>query len=338
MAYTCNYTLNLGALCIVEQSHSPVGLVLLMIASYFFFILLIFDETMFARLVMPHFLYTETDNAPIEKALFSVIPVPYEKTVSYGAGTAAAPGAIIEASGQLEAWDGRSIPSDRGINTQEEVRASEPEEMIELVSERIKLCFSHSSVPVVIGGEHSVSCGVWKAIAETYGAGEIGIVQIDAHADLRDSYQGTRYSHACAIRRACDYDFSVYQAGVRSISYDEVLFRKSYPNIKWADAQDIRRKRASLDIDELFPDKVYITIDVDGFDPSVFRETGTPEPGGLMWYEVLFFIERIARSREIVGFDVVELAPHRGSHVEAFAAARLIHDIMGIIVRSKKTI
>lgn len=285
---------------------------------------------------MTHFLHTETDNSPLEKAMFSVIPVPYEKTVSFGSGTKRAPEAILTASGQLEAWDGRSTPSKEGINTQSPVYAEEPKDMIEQLADRIIQCFAQSAVPITIGGEHTVSCGAWKAIADHYGTEDTGIVQIDAHADLRDSYQGSKHSHACVIRRACDYGFNIYQAGVRSISYEEEEFRKSYDKIRYSDARDIRRNRASLDIDELFPEKVYITIDVDGFDPSIFRETGTPEPGGLMWYEVLFFIERIAKTRKIIGFDVVELAPQEESHVEAFAAARLIHDIMGIIQRSQK--
>ncbi|ADN01273.1 agmatinase [Spirochaeta thermophila] len=283
----------------------------------------------------PHFLHSEIPNASPEEAFFHVIPVPYERTTSFGKGAARGPSAILEASGQLEVWDGRGIPAEVGIHTGGPVKARTPERMAREVAARMRPVLRSGRVPVLLGGEHTVSVGAWEALKEVYGPGQVGIVQIDAHADLRDTYEGSRFSHACVMRRALDHGFSIFQAGVRSLSPGEVALRRELAGrqVFWKDAPELRRTGAPLALPPDFPSNVYLTIDVDGFDPSVVWETGTPEPGGLFWYEVLDFIERVAEAHTVVGFDVVELAPAKGSHVGAFVAARLVYQVMGIVFR-----
>ncbi|AEJ60570.1 agmatinase [Spirochaeta thermophila DSM 6578] len=283
----------------------------------------------------PHFLYTEIPNSLASEAFFHVIPVPYERTTSFGKGAARGPSGILEASGQLEVWDGWGIPADAGIHTGGPVKVHTPERMVREVAARMRPALRSGSVPVLLGGEHTVSVGAWEALAERFGPGEVGIVQIDAHADLRDTYEGSRFSHACVMRRALDHGFRIFQAGVRSLSPEEVALRRELAGsqVFWQDAPELRKAGATLALPPDFPQNVYLTIDVDGFDPSVVWETGTPEPGGLFWYEVLDFIERVAEAHPIVGFDVVELAPAKGSHVGAFVAARLVYQVMGIVFR-----
>ncbi|MBF0302945.1 MAG: arginase family protein, partial [Desulfamplus sp.] len=225
-----------------------------------------------------------------------------------------------------------------------------------------------NAIPVLLGGEHTVTLGALRALKKyfikssancdskdsttnldsaSYSSNQsaalgnirapFGIIQIDAHADLRDSYQGSGLSHACVMRRAVDdLNIPLFQIGVRAISYEEVIFR-SQKNIPFIDAKDIYSYgvKAICDSDKLlpvdFPKKIYITLDVDGLDPSVIRATGTPVPGGISWYDTLTLLEKIIKIREVIGFDVVELAPVEGDHASDFAAAQLTYSVMGMI-------
>lgn len=211
---------------------------------------------------------------------------------------------------------------------------------------------SVNTIPVLLGGEHTVTLGALRALKKYFikssancdckdsnhnKIAPFGIVQIDAHADLRESYQGSRLSHACVMRRAVDdLNIPLFQIGVRALSYEEVVFRRE-KNISFIDAKDIYLKgvKAVCDSDNLlpvdFPKKIYITLDVDGLDPSVIRATGTPVPGGLGWYDTLTLLEKIISERDVVGFDLVELAPVEGDRASDFAAAQLIYSIMGMV-------
>jgi agmatinase len=290
----------------------------------------------------PPFLKSELTEEQKTRGLFHVIPVPFEESVSYGGGTATGPSAILEASSQLEVWDGRGIPAERGIVTLDPITESPAEAMIEASSTRVFEVLESGSVPVTLGGEHTVSVGPFKALEKwsSLHGRKVGIVQIDAHADLRDSYEGSPLSHACVMRRAFDYGFPLYQIGVRSLSPPEVEFRRRIREedpgrLGWLDAADaVRGAVSSISLPDGFPELIYLTIDIDGFDPSLFPATGTPEPGGLLWYQCIDMIESIASSRSIIGFDLVELAPVEGRNVDAFAAARLIYEIMGIVERN----
>jgi len=276
------------------------------------------------------------------KALFHIIPAPLEESVSYGKGTANGPAAIIEASQQMERWDGFSVPGDRGMFTKylnfgEKKNASYgAEEFLKVIEKEVFDSLSEKHIPIVLGGEHTVSLGAFRAINRDSSPykGKTGIIQFDAHGDLRNEYRGSRLSHACVMRRAFDLGFPIFQVGVRSISLEELDLRKNNINkINYIDAyQAVTENINKIKLPDDFPENIYLTIDVDGFDISVFPATGTPEPGGLGWYQVLSIIESVAAQRKIIGFDVVELAP-ASLHASEFAAARLVYNVMGILER-----
>jgi agmatinase len=189
-------------------------------------------------------------------------------------------------------------------------------------------------VPVLLGGDHSITFGSLQALQEIYG--EFGVIQFDAHADLRDTYEGSKYSHACVMRRAhADIGLPLFQFGVRSLSPEEVTYRreKSIPHL---DAHEFAEKGGlawlqgfSGDIlPENFPRRVFLTFDVDAFDCSLMPATGTPEPGGFTWWEALFLVRRCLARRECIGFDVTELAPIESMTAPTFATARLTYELM----------
>lgn len=281
----------------------------------------------------PHFLGSEIKQGDEKEALFHIIPVPYEESVSYGGGTRRGPKAILEASWQLEVWDGYSIPADEGIYTHEEITEDDPQGMAGRVSAAVKGVLKKRGIPVILGGEHTVSLGAFEAIMAD--KRDIGIVQIDAHADLRDEYEGNPFSHACVMRRAIDMELSIYQIGVRSLSPEEVMFREQQ-GIDYLDAVEaVPENFTVIELPDTFPENIYLTIDIDGFDPAVFSATGTPEPGGLGWYQGLSMIQSLVTGgRRIIGFDVVELAPRDGVNADPFGAARLVYNVMGIIQRA----
>lgn len=295
---------------------------------------------------------------------FHVIPAPMESSVSYGGGTAAGPKAILEASDQLEAWDNSqsvAVIRESGIYTTPAIDCkSDPETILGQIEDAVTRALLLNAIPVVLGGEHTVTLGALRALKKHLiqpscanqtesphnQAAPFGIIQIDAHADLRDTYQGSRLSHACVMRRAVDdLCIPLFQIGVRAISREEVIFRQKN-NICFIDAQELYFKGLSAPSpcftgrfatlsDEIvpadFPQKIYITLDVDGLDPSVIRATGTPVPGGLGWYDTMMILEKIISRREVIGFDVVELAPIKGDHASDFAAAQLAYSVMGMV-------
>lgn len=274
---------------------------------------------------MKKFLESEIPDIPPEECLFHVIPAPYEKTVSYGGGTAKGPEAILEASCQLEAYDGTSCPCEHGIHTREPAQTLE--EVEAAVSEVLRI----GKIPVVLGGEHTVTFGALKALKDA--GEEFGIVQIDAHADLRDTYGGNPFSHACVMRRAIEMDFPLFQIGVRSLSISEVELRREM-GIPCLDGYEIGRNGIPDNLlPKGFPEKVYVTFDVDGLDPSIMPSTGTPEPGGMDWFQTFQCLTQIVESRTVIGSDFVELAPIENLCAPDFLAARLIYNFMGLVAR-----
>ena len=292
------------------------------------------------------FLGSEFSQYPAAHARFHVIPVPYEHSVSYGGGTAEGPAAILEASDQLEVFDGSSSPGEDGIHTHPPVDCSGgPAEVFpritSLVASVLQAGAEHTPVPVILGGEHSITPPAVAACRDVFSPdGEVGLIQIDAHADLRESYQDSRDSHACIARRIHeDLGMPVIQIGVRSLSPEEVIYRAGHTAgapvpIYYHDAADIVPTGvAEIPIPDSFPSRAYLTIDVDGLDSAIMPATGTPVPGGLGWYQTLAIIESVARSVSIIGFDVVELAPIAGQHAWQYTAAELTYRVMGIISR-----
>lgn len=280
------------------------------------------------------FLSSEVPARPAEKCLFHVVPVPLEATVSYAGGTAGGPAAILDASDQLELLlaDG-SAPGEKGIFTHPPVDcAAAPEIVMERIAAATRAALDAGGLPVLLGGEHSLTYGALKALKERHGT--FGVIQFDAHADLRDSYEGSKWSHACVMRRAvADLGLPLAQFGNRIFCREELQARKDFGVISWDAPVLLRHPLPASLLPESFPQRVFITFDVDGLDPSVIEETGTPVPGGLGWYQALDLAENALRGRTLLGFDVVELAPRSGKIASDFAAALLTYSLMGMALR-----
>jgi len=281
----------------------------------------------------PIFLGSEFTHPKPEDAFFHILPIPYEKSVSYGGGTAQGPSAILEASWQLETWDGKSNPSRKGIHTHAPVNVEgEPEKIIENIAQATKSLLDTGGFPIGLGGEHTVTYGIIKGLIDA-GYDDFGVVQIDAHADLRDAYEGNPYSHASVMKRIVDLDIPLFQLGVRALCEEEMKTRKTY-GIKHLDADILIPKNIhSFELPDDFPSKVFFTLDVDGLDPSIFPSTGTPVPGGLGWYQTLALFESVAKQCQIIGFDITEFSPIKGFHSYEFSAALLAYKMMGIVER-----
>lgn len=282
----------------------------------------------------PIFLGSEIEQPQPEQALFHVLPVPFEKTVSYGGGTALGPEAILQASWQLEVWDGESRPADRGIFTHPPVDCStSAAQIIETIADTVAGIVRLGKIPVAIGGEHTVTYGVIKGLLAA-GSRNFGVVQIDAHADLRDAYQGDPLSHASVMKRIVDCDIPLYQLGIRAFCEEERDTRLEY-GVHHCDAKELAANNLrEITLPDNFPENVFFTVDIDGLDPSIFPSTGTPVPGGLGWYQTLSLFESVARQRRIIGFDLMEFAPIEGFHAYDYAAAELLYRLMGIVDRT----
>ncbi len=273
----------------------------------------------------------------LEGAAFVVVPVPYDLTTTYQGGARKGPAAILEASCNMELYD-EEIEAETyraGIHTMEplEAVASGPEGMLGRIEEAVTGVFQLGKIPVMLGGEHSITLGAVRAARKRYP--KLSVLHLDAHADMRMSYQGTPYSHACIGRRMIEL-CPVVQAGIRSMSVEEADFlrRRKLPSCS---AAAIRRDRAWVGklIRHLTRD-VYITVDLDAFDPAVMPATGTPEPGGMLWHDVLDLLREVCRKKNVIGFDLVELAPIPGMVAPDFLAARLAYRMMGYVTQKSR--
>ncbi len=279
------------------------------------------------------------EHADWEGARVAVLPVPYDLTTSYGAGARHGPAAIIAASQQLELYDEEldAEPYEVGVTTLPPLEsvAAGPEAMSALIQATAGDVLDAGKFPIWLGGDHSITHGVVRALAERHG--RFSLLQIDAHADLRAAYQGTPWSHACVARRALEAGASVAQIGIRSLSAEEAAFLKTGPAVTTVTARELARDPRAFGraLDALF-DPVYVTLDVDAFDPSVVPGTGTPEPGGLDWYAVLSILEAAFERRAVVGADVVELAPAAGLNGPAFMVAKLVYKMIGYWQRAQR--
>lgn len=282
----------------------------------------------------PVFLGSEFEHPAFDDALFHILPVPYEKSVSYGGGTRLGPASILEASWQLETWDGKSNPSTLGIHTHPPVNCEvDAEQVIDNIAEATQKIVAAGKFPIVLGGEHTVTYGVIKGLLAS-GMEDFGVVQIDAHADLCEAYEGNPYSHASVMKRIVDEDIPLFQLGVRAYCEEEIHTRKVH-DIHHLDADVLVPKNIqSFDLPDDFPGQVFFTLDIDGMDPSIFPSTGTPVPGGLGWYQTLALFESVAKERKIIGFDIMEFAPIEGFHAYQFSASLLVYKMMGIVLRN----
>jgi agmatinase len=271
-----------------------------------------------------------------ESARVCVLPVPYESTTCYRTGTAMGPAAIVAASMNMELYDEELEiePFRIGIHTTTPFVPSKNSvaEALEDVEKVVRQLAEEHKFPVILGGEHSISLGCVRALKRTYP--DLSVLQIDAHADLRDAWEGTALSHACVMRRIIEVAPAV-QVGIRSMTREEQELARSR-SLKIVQARELAAARAdekrSLEtiLAALSP-TVYLTIDADGLDPSIMPAVGTPEPGGLGWYQTLSLIREVVSSRHVVGFDFVELCPIAGNLAPDFLAARLVYKTIGYI-------
>ncbi len=281
-----------------------------------------------------------------EKAGVFVLPVPYEATVSYGTGTRGGPAALIAASQQVELYDPDEDGEPAlayGVHTLPAVEGcGSPEQMMEQVAAAAEQVARSRKLLLALGGEHSISPALVRGVLRGRGIPELTVVQIDAHADLRDSYLGTRYSHACAMRRIMEENPGpLVQVGVRSYSREEVeVLRAAGSRITFWSARAIQKADPSVFLQRLAGavrgKNVYLTIDVDGLDPSVIPATGTPEPGGLGWQQTLGMLKSVAGWGHVIAVDCVELAPQPGLHMAEFAAARLLHEVLNRVMARER--
>ena len=267
-----------------------------------------------------------------------LVPVPYDSTTSYRSGARHGPKAILEASRQLEEYD---LELDRdisrvGIHTAPEVEpdVSGPEAMVRRVEQAVRSLAARGKLIGLLGGEHSIAVGSVRAMRELYP--DLSVLYLDAHADLRDEYMGTAWGHASVARRLYDL-CNIVQVGVRSLSSAERQF------VRDAGLSVIFWPPPSVDIPELssgvlgsLSEHVYVSIDLDVFDPSIMAAVGTPEPGGMGWEQVTGLLRSVAESRRLVGFDVTELSPPEGPEACAFTAAKLVYKLIGYATASEQ--
>jgi agmatinase len=266
----------------------------------------------------------------LDTARAVIVPYAYEGGVSYGLGAADAPRAVLEASQQVEFYDiGLDAEPYRvGIGTLEPPEIpQESEQMVALLSQVTGDLLDRGKFPVVIGGDHSITTGFVRTVAERFP--EFGVIQLDAHADLRDSYEGNPLSHASVMARARELTPHTIQIGIRSMAAEEAARVKS-ENLSFCTMRQWRQGR--FDLEKALaglPKQVFITLDVDVFDWSVIAGTGTPEPGGLYWDEALDLLEAIFQAKDVIGCDVVELAHRPGDMNSPFAVAKLVYKMIG---------
>jgi len=266
-------------------------------------------------------------NDPYKDARVCIIPVPYEGTVCFRKGTKNGPAALLHASYEVEDYD---IEMERevieeGFHVMEPLKIADgekPEKAVEMVRAAVSKVYGDGKMPVVIGGEHSISVGAVQALKDE----DISVLHIDAHSDLRDEFEGSKYSHACAARRIRELVDSVAQVGIRSATRECMEYLDS---IGKKGTMFFGRDYDIDEILEILGDRVYITLDMDGFDSSLVPAVGTPQPGGLLWHDFMDITRAVGKEKEIVGFDVVELAPIADNPASDLVAAKALYKLAG---------
>jgi len=269
-----------------------------------------------------------------ETARVAILPAPYDGTSTWVKGADRGPAAVIDASAHLELYDietGTEVYR-MGISTERALDGSgSPEEMAARVREAVGRLLDRGRLPVLLGGEHSVTIGAVAAAASRFRG--LSVLQLDAHADLRPTFEGSAYNHACVmsrVREMCPF----VQVGIRSMDVEEKAFLPE-GRVFFAERIQIKEGPGWMDaVVAALADTVYLTVDLDVFDPSLVPSTGTPEPGGLGWYPVLALLRRVCRSRRLVAFDVVELCPSSFNRAPDFLAAKLVYKILSYIFES----
>jgi agmatinase len=269
---------------------------------------------------------TTTDFA---NARVVILPIPLDRTTSYVPGTRNGPHEILVASSHMELWDEETQTDVHSIGIftlpEMEFPFASMDDVVGAIRRVTAELVNRGKFPLILGGEHSITPAAVGAVAAKYPG--LSVLQIDAHADLRDSFMGTPHSHACAMRRTLEFAPTT-QVGIRSLSPEEAA---AAPSLQTQIFYDFNMRQDADWIDRVvdsLSETVYISIDVDGFDPAIMPATGTPEPGGLSWYEALTLLRRVIERRTVVGCDIVELSPMPGNVAPNFLCAKLIYKIL----------
>lgn len=268
-----------------------------------------------------------------------ILPIPYEATTTYRNGCENGPDAILEASGQVEYYDEEldwETGKDIGIYTAESIadtrngRSVSSEEMLQVTRETVSQMIADGKFVIGLGGEHSITTGLVEAYRKAYPNEPFTVVQIDAHGDLRYEYEGSIHNHACVMRRIVEMGLPTVQIGIRAICKEEADLIKE-KNLTVFRAREIATQPDWMEraIASIPTKQVFLTIDLDGIDPTLMPGVGTPEPGGLNWYSLLSFLRQVFQNHEVIGCDVMELAPITDSVVSQFTAAKLVYKLIG---------
>jgi len=284
------------------------------------------------------FLVLDAAEHTYARSRFALLPIPYDATVSFQVGTRRGPEAIIAASEHLETYDEETElePADAGICVLPmlEQHTDGPGAMFECIHAAAAEVVRDGKFLLGLGGEHSVTPGLVRAVRGKYP--DLSVLQIDAHLDLRDSYQGSRHSHACAMRRCLEDVQRIVPVGIRNVYREEIEVMRAHAIEPFMAERCVRDDAWIPQAVEKLTGHVYVTIDVDGFDPAYAPGTGTPVPGGLDWYRVLRLLRAVAAQRQIVAADIVEVLPIPGQAVTEFLAAKLAYKIMAYVLAAEK--
>jgi len=275
------------------------------------------------------------EDSALETSRVAILPVPYDFSVSYQSGTRWGPAAILAASRNMEVWDDELGATYRcGIHTLPELEPTSegPSEQVKRVELAMDWVYAQGKAPVMLGGEHSITAGAVRAALKRHP--RLSVLQLDAHADMRDHYLDSPDSHACVMRRIREL-CPASSVGIRSLSEEEAEHLRAHPAPIWSTRQFRALRGDWSSILATLTDEVFITFDLDGLDPACLPGTGTPEPGGLDWFEASDLIGAVAAHKRIVGFDVVELAPLPGNVASDFLAARMTYRMIGHMMRSQ---
>ncbi len=284
--------------------------------------------------VKENFLGLEEKYSSFNKSKIAILPCPYEKTTSYGKGTSRGPNAILKSSHYVEYFDEetkKEICFEQGISVLKPLNFSKlsDKKSLELIYNNVKSLIKQKKFVVTLGGEHTISSSIIKAHFEQYK--NLSVLQFDAHSDLRNEYEGTKFSHASFASRAAEFTTNITQVGIRALCKEEYNFIKKQ-RIRIFFAHRIRQKSFNKKFIEkvikTLNKNIYITFDVDYFDPSIMPSTGTPEPNGFYWNETMRMLRRVIKKRNLVGFDIVELAPKRDLIFPDYLTAKLVYKIL----------
>ncbi len=278
-----------------------------------------------------NFLGIDKKYSDYENSRIVILSAPYEKTVSYGKGTKNGPKEILRASHYVEFYDEeikRELCFEKGIATLPQLNLTDlkSRKALDKIYKSVKANITNGKFVVTLGGEHTISQATIKAHWEAYE--NLSVLQFDAHSDLRDTYEGTKYSHACVMARVAEFTTDIVQIGIRAQDISEAEFIKVNKINTFYAYEIFNSKNWMTKALKLLKENVYITFDVDAFDPSLLPATGTPEPGGLFWNETMQFLKLVGKERNIIGFDVVELAPSKAHPASNFIAAKLVYKIL----------